>query len=243
VIPCAQPQRFAVAGMGGAEQVYTINHGELAVVVSDSCADHYPVSRENTLTHQRVLEFLLPRFTLLPVRFGTQAATAQQVRQAVLVPRYREFQTWLSYLRGKQQYGLKVFWRDMAQVYRELAEGHPEIKRWQYMAQKGRPMGRQQLIEAGRLVEQALLERKKALRQQIMAALDKYAWKSKTAPDYGERMFLNANFLVEETSQEQFDRQLALLREQLGDGVHFKYVGPLPPYDFVQIQIDLPGEK
>jgi len=51
-------------------------------------------------------------------------------------------------------------------------------------------------------------------------------------------MILNQAFLVASQNQKEFDDAIFALTEQFKD-LQFKYVGPLPPYDFIEVCIDL----
>ena len=55
---------------------------------------------------------------------------------------------------------------------------------------------------------------------------------------YGELMIINAAFFVEKEKEPDFDRQVQLLDEKYCQEVTFKYVGPLPPFNFVNISIN-----
>ena len=53
-------------------------------------------------------------------------------------------------------------------------------------------------------------------------------------------MVVNAAFLVDRgrEREEEFDRQVRKLDEELGHRCLFKYVGPVPPYNFVNIVVN-----
>jgi len=50
-------------------------------------------------------------------------------------------------------------------------------------------------------------------------------------------MVLNAAFLVKEARQADFDEAVKWLDEEMGKRIIFKYVGPVPPYNFVNIVV------
>ena len=52
-----------------------------------------------------------------------------------------------------------------------------------------------------------------------------------------ERMVLNAAFLLEKEHQADFDAALRALDGEMGKRLIFKYVGPVPPYNFVNIVV------
>jgi hypothetical protein len=55
---------------------------------------------------------------------------------------------------------------------------------------------------------------------------------------YGERMILNAAFLIKNENEAEFDKAINALDEQYGNLLSFKYVGTLPPYNFVNLVIN-----
>jgi len=50
-------------------------------------------------------------------------------------------------------------------------------------------------------------------------------------------MVLNAAFLVDEARQVEFDAAVERLDQEMGKRLIFKYVGPVPPYNFVNIVV------
>ena len=56
--------------------------------------------------------------------------------------------------------------------------------------------------------------------------------------NYGERMILNAAFLMKNENEAAFDKAINALDEQFGKLLSFKYVGNLPPYNFVNLVIN-----
>jgi hypothetical protein len=55
-----------------------------------------------------------------------------------------------------------------------------------------------------------------------------------------DQMLVNVAFLVDRARVERFDEAAAKLAEELGPDLRFKYVGPLPPFHFVDTAAD-PG--
>jgi hypothetical protein len=56
--------------------------------------------------------------------------------------------------------------------------------------------------------------------------------------NYGDRMLLNAAFLIKNDNENEFDKSINALDEQYGNLLSFKYVGTLPPYNFVTLVIN-----
>jgi hypothetical protein len=53
-----------------------------------------------------------------------------------------------------------------------------------------------------------------------------------------DRMVLNAAFLVHREQQASFDMAVQTLDAEMGKRLIFKYVGPVPPYNFVNIVVN-----
>ncbi|MBI2957839.1 MAG: GvpL/GvpF family gas vesicle protein, partial [Chloroflexi bacterium] len=159
---------------------------------------------------------------LLPVRFYTIAPNAEEVR-SLLRTRYGELRQLLRELDGKVELGLKAIWKDMNEVFRQVADTAPEDRR---------PGARD---SAG--VRQALEEKRAELRQLLLAALKPVAVDFRLNKTYGDDMVVNAAFLVDRRREKEFDSLVAQVGASLARTVELKYVGPVPPYSFVNIVI------
>jgi hypothetical protein len=52
-------------------------------------------------------------------------------------------------------------------------------------------------------------------------------------------MILNAAFLVDRKAEKPFDERVKAISRQYEDLLTFKYTGPWPPYNFVNIKLKL----
>ncbi len=50
-------------------------------------------------------------------------------------------------------------------------------------------------------------------------------------------MIINAAFLVEKEKEEAFDTAVEKISQQYADKMNLKYVGPIPPCNFVEIVV------
>ena len=62
-------REFGEIGIGSGARVYTVNHNDLAAVVSDTPIVIYDPKRENVLAHEFVNETVMREFTLIPMSF------------------------------------------------------------------------------------------------------------------------------------------------------------------------------
>jgi hypothetical protein len=145
----------------------------------------------------------------------------------------------LSTIRGKIELGLKVVW-DRERVVAELEadnEGISGLKDEIVNASKGSTyFARMQL---GRLVEAALETRANELVADIYETLRPLSVATRSNKLIGENMILNVAFLVERHSEADFDEGVRALSRRHADVLSFKYTGPWPPYNFVNIKLKL----
>ncbi|MBX3201236.1 MAG: GvpL/GvpF family gas vesicle protein, partial [Labilithrix sp.] len=93
-------------------------------------------------------------------------------------------------------------------------------------------------MQYGRLVDGALQARSELYVQEIFDALRPASVASRANRPIGDRMIMNAAFLVRRDKEADFDRivkQIGAKHSQLT----FKYTGPWPPYNFVNIRLKL----
>ncbi|MBI2871836.1 MAG: GvpL/GvpF family gas vesicle protein [Chloroflexi bacterium] len=243
IIRCSEERAFeGVAPIGGADAaVYTVPHGALAMVVSDSATREYEATRANMLAHERVQERVLREFTLLPVRFGTVANSTAPVHeiQRLLEKRSPEFDRLLLEMEGKVELGIKALWRNEKVIFEEVLAENPRLRRLRNSLM-GKPpeVVRREGVPLGEGVKAALEQKKSAEAATIVAPLGRIARRVQADQTTVDRMIVNTAFLVDQERQEEFDRQVALLDTELGPRVLFKYVGPVPPYNFVNIVVN-----
>lgn len=237
IIGTNQVRNFGSVGIGGrGDLVTTISYDELSGVVSNSPIKKYITTRENTIAHEKTIEEVMRQgHTVLPVRFGTVADTAQEV-QSVLQKRYQEFKELLEKMDNKIELGVKALWTNMdEQIFAEIVEERVDIRILRNRAAH-RPT-RENMIQVGELVQKALEEKKEKERALMLRPLEQIAADIKVNNPFGDRMFLNAAFLVDRNRDKEFDEQIKELRERYARRMKITYVGPAPIFNFVNIVI------
>jgi hypothetical protein len=94
-------------------------------------------------------------------------------------------------------------------------------------------------MQLGRLVEAALEEAGNEYVRDVHEALRPAAVASRSNKPIGDRMILNAAFLVERDREKAFDETVKEISHRYGELLTFKYTGPWPPYNFVNIKLKL----
>ena len=246
VVGTRDKKNFGPVGIGGrGDEVDTLCYEDLAAVISDSPVTKYPISRENTLAHQRVMEEVMKYYTILPVKFGTIAETKngippeENIRERVLKGRYEELQGLLEAMNNKVELGVKALWTDMKVIFGEIVDNNKEIRRLRnWIATRPAGQTRDAKIKLGEMVQSAL-ERKKNREEKLMLdALKEISVDHRTNRVFGDKMILNAAFLVEANRKEkEFDNIVNKLSIKCEGRIKFKYVGPSPPCNFVELTI------
>lgn len=235
---------FGSVGIGARrEEVTALPYRDIAAVVSDSPLTRYRVNYENSAAHERAIEAVFAHHTVLPVRFGTLAEDDGDVR-AMLELEYGEYRALLDAMQGKMEVGLKAVF-DEQLIYREIVASSPEISRRREAVAKLPPgQAHWQLVEIGRMVEEALEAEKARVREEIMQALGGACCDFRlTDRLLGERMIMNAAFLVERAGEAAFEQQVDALAVRYGEQIKFKYVTGFPPFNFVCLVVRWLGAR
>lgn len=238
IIQTSQDRAFPIEGLQS-EPISTLGFDGLAAVYSSyefSGRQHVKSSRANMLAHQKVLEFVMQEYTILPFSFGTVAESIQEVDN-LLRNRYRVFEKNLNWIEGRIELGLKAFWTNPDKVFQEIAENNEEVKKLKAYIQKTGDQA--SLIEVGKKVSSLLEDKKEELAEIIADELAPTAVEYKINKPITDAMFLNASFLVNKSREVEFDNVMEELGEKYDGEIDFKYVGPLPVYSFIDLTIEL----
>jgi hypothetical protein len=237
IIEDPEVRRFSFPGVGDAE-VYTINHDGIAAIVSDTQLQEIDPIRKNVHTHTVVQDELLKEYTLLPMGFGMIAASEGEVRR-LLEKNYEGLIGELDRLAGKVEVEVKVFW-DREAVIKELQGENQELTKLQSKIRSALSTNEAQrlLIEAGKLVERIVTDWKARYAEQVCAILGQLALDTQLNNPVGIQNILNASFLINRSREVEFQQEVYRLDSEFRGKVNFKYVGPLPPYNFINLKLE-----
>jgi len=237
VIRSEQPLSFGPLGLGPEPaEVHTIHYRDIAAVVSNTPIVVQDPTRENVLAHQRVNETVMQKHTVIPMSFGTVFKTDDDITE-LLRSAYDAFSDVLNKMQEKFEFGLKVLW-DRDQIIREIEDDDEDIRRLksEISSQKGSTYFAR--MQYGRLIDAALQSRTERYVAEIFNALRDVSVASRSNKPIGDRMIMNAAFLVSREMEQAFDGRVKEIGQQY-DKLTFKYTGPWPPYNFVNIRLKL----
>ncbi len=232
------PGEFTARGLQD-ERVCIVRHEDLAALVSPATPDGYSLTRPNVVAHLSVLQGAMQSCTVLPMRFGVVAPNAQAVRDQLLRAQSAKLRGLLARVARKVELVLKVSWQEQL-VFQEIVAENQEIRalRDSILSQPERET-RSARILLGQMVEADLRSRHERDACRILAALSPLACDLENGKTETEMMVLNAAFLVSAERRTEFDKAITDLRQEFGQRLAFKCLGPLPPYSFVSIKLEV----
>lgn len=216
-----------------------IFYRDIAAVVSaidvdgitfDQPLDRLPEQQETykakLLKYQQVNAFLLNRMGsggMLPLKFGFTANSTEDVVK-VLEQAYIQLRTYLDRLQGKIELVIQATW-ELPKILQDIVKNNPAL------------VGVDP-VETGRLLFEAAKGEKRKL---VTAIHDKLSPLSNDYLDASlntEAMILNRSYLVEKDQEMLFDDAVDEVATEFEEVLTFKYIGPLPVYSFVNIELN-----
>jgi len=237
IIESGDPLRFGPIGIGAdPSDVYTVHYKNLAAVVSDAPLEVLDSTRENVLAHERVNETVMREHTVIPMSFGTIFKTREDIVE-LLRSAAEAFGDVLNKMQNKLEFGLKVLW-DRDQAVREVEQEDEDISRLkkEISGQKGPTYFAR--MQYGRLIDSALQARSERYVADILEQLREVSVASRINKPIGDKMIMNAAFLISRDQETAFDAKVKSIAGRF-DKLTFKYTGPWPPYNFVNIRLKL----
>ena len=239
IIECAEPRTFGKIGIGGrGDDVYTVHYKDLAAVVSRTPLVMYDPTRENALAHEHVNEVSIEEgFTPVPMSFGTLFKTEKDIVE-FLEDTYDALRDVLVKMKDKLEFALRVNWaRD--EVLAEIERDDENIRRLKEEISKSQQSTYFARMQLGRLVDQALADKSDAYVRDIYEYLREAAIASRSNKPIGDKMIMNAAFLVQRDRADIFDRKVQEIAQRYEGKLSFRYTGPWPPWNFVTIRLQL----
>lgn len=242
--PAAEP----IAESGNPEPLQLLEFSDLAAVVRPVPRAEFtpPVLRERlrsaaeleamVLSHNRVIEAIHRRQAILPAKFGSVYAHAEDVVSA-LRPVQDTLLRQLTRLQGCDEWAVHLY-ADRASVRERIAAIDPGIRRLREEHAAARP-GRAYFLER-QLRDELETATREALVTLAQSAFDRLAEQAVTgevnpvgrAPDAdGDTEILRASFLVARDGIERFQQEVSACGAA-GEGLRSEYSGPWPPYSF-----------
>lgn len=240
-------QKFNILGQEGkkvypiyGERSRTINEGNLAIVVSDTSKEEYSFIKEHLTCHQRVIEAVMREgYDVLPIRFNTVAKSEKDIKEKILKAKRKELLATFPIIEGRVELGLRVLWKDMLAIFQEIVEENKTIQQAKKEAQKN--PNQLKVARVGELIQKALDAKREKEAQQILSSLKGLAvdFKKrellKSREPLKDLMILSSAFLVPKKNEKKFDKKVRAVAKDYDKRIKFIYMGPIPPFNFVEL--------
>jgi hypothetical protein len=238
-------------GIDPAHPVFSVRHRDLQAIVSqvplsefgqeelEKRLDDLKWMEDRVCAHQRVLDVLVALGGLVPMRFCTIYRSEDSLRKT-LDEHYDDFVATLARLKGKQEWGVKVYC-DEKVLAQKVEDIDPNIKeRRNELSKKsgGATYFMKKKLDETVLAQAAQLSDEKAqyCHDQLSTCCVEAALGSlqnKAAEGDPGEMVLNGAYLVAAEQWLSFDAALQSLNAELGPlGFRLELTGPWAPYNF-----------
>ena len=247
---------FSKTGLGGG-QVYSVPYQDLEAVVSDVSLEEFGSEeiqkkaeedvnwiKEQAQIHEEVIEQTMGKgnsqlVSVIPMQFGVIFKTKEKLEET-LGNRYEELKKSLENLKGKQEWGVKVYLKE--NIFRKTIEEKNEQvlakkkeiesmpKGMAFFAQKqiDKVVGQEKDKELGRITEEIFENL-----GQLAFSKNKSKLLEKDFTGMTEEMILNAFYLIEESKLDSFQKKVEELKEQYNSlGFEVEASGPWPSFHF-----------
>jgi hypothetical protein len=221
------------AGVEG-RAVRRVKSGALAALVSDAPAAPIRATRRNLMAHSEVLQHAVAETAVLPMQFGVVMPDEDTLDAELLSPHQERLVAQLEAFDTLVEVDLKLICEETDMLRAILAE-RPDIAELRTrLAGQSAEATYYERIQLGQMVAEASEARRTAALQQVLGALEPLTVETAVSDPAHEHMLVNAAFLAERAQLDRLDVAVRELATEMGDEVRFKYVGPLPPYHFVE---------
>ena len=183
-------------------------------------------NKAHLLSYQQVNTFLLAQTGpngMLPLKFGFTASNDEEVAK-VLEQAYIQLRTYLDKLRGTMELVIQASW-ELPKILQEIAKENPA-------------MAGADPLQAGRLLFEAAEGKKRHMVAAIHGRLAPLCKDYLDAPLTTQSMVINRSYLVDKSQEALFDDGVDAAATEFEDTLTFRYIGPLPVYSFVNIELN-----
>ena len=220
-------RELALRGSGVVDaRVATVTHGSLAAIVSPVSSRRLRAKRRDLLAHQDVLQRAFAQATVIPFRFGTVFEDEDSLVSELLEPRHDTLVRMLERLDGMVELSVRAYYVEDV-VLREIVEEDRGVARLR---------GRSNDVALGEAVAHALARKRSTEAASIERTLTRLADDAVMEPTRTEYELFRGAFLVRRSEIDAFDDEMNALARDRDGAVVFKYVGPLPPHSFVDLE-------
>lgn len=215
---------------------FTIHYKEAAMVAARVPMKIYHPNKENLLMHQQLISKVMDeKDTVIPISFGNIFHSEEDI-EVLLENVYPQLEELFPAIKGKIELGLKIIGKKNW-LESEVRASKKVEQLSEQLRGKSVDAGYYERIQLGGVTQEMFASIRKGIEKDVYLPLDGSAEASKVNEPIGEKMLLNASFLVDRTKETEFDQLVNEAHEKWKDKADFKYSGPWPAYNFVHIRL------
>jgi Gas vesicle synthesis protein GvpL/GvpF len=237
----ARPRPWG-AGIGAPPQrLRVVAFGRIAALVSGPGTREHESEgralRRDLRAHEEAVRRAMELGTILPVSFGTIFEDDRQVVDELLDPNGDELAALLDEFEGLVELTVKA---ELVQdeALRRLLERDAELRAWRDAASFA---GTDEQIAFGQAIAECVEEEARRRAERLLPRLASLAQDVRVTAEARGLTIVKASFLVDGRRIRQFDAAVEELASESAPLVQFDYVGPLPPYSFVSLNLRAPA--
>jgi hypothetical protein len=216
--------------------VYVISQGALAAVVSDVTEKRIRPERKNLAAHNVVTKRLMEDATVLPVAFGTIAASRKALLN-ILKQNNDTFVEQLNLVRGKVELGLRVV-LDVPNIFEYMVTRHTDLADMRdAMISKQHGLSQNDKIEMGRLFDHLLNQDREQHAETVMEVLRSRCVDIKENQPREEKEVMHLACLVDRNAQKAFEDGVFEAANHFDNNFSFDFNGPWAPHHFVNVAL------
>ena len=243
-LPREKPKAFLRGPIGiNNREVNLVHYKDIVAVVSPMPIISFDRLGKKELTrhvaaHQRVNEEVMKDYDVVPMAFGIIAPSVDEVLR-ILERAYLQFKTALKNLTGKVEFAVQVWW-DQKKLIEELFNTNPKMQELKKkISSKKGILTLPIKLKLKKLLEEEAEDQRQVYIKDIQTFLNSCSHDFTSNKLIEEDMIANLSFLIEKTREPELDKKMQELGKKYEGKLKFKYIGPMPPYSFVKINLSL----
>ncbi|MDP2929375.1 MAG: GvpL/GvpF family gas vesicle protein [Candidatus Omnitrophota bacterium] len=209
--------------------LFNIPYRDIGIVVSDLNAQIQKEDKTSVLKHEEVVEKLMDKFTILPMRFLTLFSGKEQIL-LMMKDYYDDFIENLDKLREKIEFGVKTIWPGDL-IKERITAAHRKSDNLPLVASSSGKSFMNEKFENYKIDKEFEEEADRCIAI-VDGFFSKFISEKRLEKLKTDNLLLSASYLVDNEKRDDFKKAFEELR---GSGGDLKYLlsGPWPPYNFI----------
>lgn len=225
----------------GAIPSYTIPFQGLSGVVSPAHLDFSQklpkeVLIKSLIQHQKFLEELMKTYDVIPFKFGTSLKDENDLTH-LLKFHYETFKRLLSDYKNQCEISLSAVWINQQSVFDELLLKDQKLAELKEKIQENSLL--EDRVKLGKKLQESLLSNNERVALEISQGLTPISVKTFSHEKVNDFMLYHVSHLLPKNGLPKFYEALEKLNQTFQGKIQFRAVGPLPPYSFATVHVNV----